>query len=90
MSSPYLGRVMLDLGQVMLVSFGYAPKGWAQCNGATLPINQYQALFSLLGTAYGGNGITPSCCPICAAARLAAWAATAPSARPVAWRTSRC
>ncbi len=49
MSSPYLG-------QVMLASFGYAPKGWAQCNGATLPISQYQALFSLLGTTYGGNG----------------------------------
>jgi microcystin-dependent protein len=51
MSDPYIG-------QVMLASFGYAPKNWAQCNGATLPISQYQALFSLLGTAYGGNGST--------------------------------
>ena len=46
------------IGQIMLASFGYAPKNWAQCNGATLPINQYQALFSLLGITYGGNGTT--------------------------------
>src|SRR3569623_1717177 len=51
MSDPYIG-------QIMLASFGYAPKNWAQCIGATLPINQYQALFSLLGTTYGGNGST--------------------------------
>lgn len=51
MSEPFLG-------QIMLASFGYAPKNWAQCNGATLPINQNQALFSLLGTTYGGNGST--------------------------------
>lgn len=42
----------------MLASFGYAPRNWAQCNGMTLPINQNQALFSLLGTTYGGNGTT--------------------------------
>ncbi|MHB1056907.1 MAG: phage tail protein [Rhodanobacter sp.] len=46
------------IGQIMFASFGYAPKNWAQCNGATLPISQYQALFSLLGTTYGGNGTT--------------------------------
>src|SRR5476649_345682 len=38
------------------MSFGFAPKGWAMCNGQLLPINQNQALFSLLGTTYGGNG----------------------------------
>jgi microcystin-dependent protein len=38
------------------MSFGFAPKGWAQCNGQLMPINQNQALFSLLGTAYGGDG----------------------------------
>jgi microcystin-dependent protein len=38
------------------MSFGFAPKGWAQCNGQLLPINQNQALFSLLGTMYGGDG----------------------------------
>jgi microcystin-dependent protein len=46
------------IGQIMLASFGYAPKNWALCSGATLPINQNQALFSLLGTTYGGNGTT--------------------------------
>ena len=41
------------------MSFGFAPQpGWAQCNGQLLPINQNQALFSLLGTMYGGNGQT--------------------------------
>jgi microcystin-dependent protein len=38
------------------VSFGFAPKGWALCQGQLLPINQNQALFSLLGTTYGGDG----------------------------------
>lgn len=45
------------LGQLMLCSFGFAPKGWALCAGQLLPINQNQALFSLLGTTYGGNGV---------------------------------
>ncbi|WP_420921513.1 phage tail protein [Bradyrhizobium elkanii] len=40
------------------MSFGYPPKGWALCNGQLLPINQNQALFSLFGTTYGGNGTT--------------------------------
>jgi microcystin-dependent protein len=38
------------------MSFDFAPKGWAMCNGQLLPINQNQALFSLLGTTYGGDG----------------------------------
>lgn len=46
------------LAELRLVSFSFAPKGWASCNGQTLPINQNQALFSLLGTTYGGNGQT--------------------------------
>ncbi|MFM9948419.1 MAG: phage tail protein [Saprospiraceae bacterium] len=44
------------LAEVRIFSFGFAPKGWALCNGQLLPINQNQALFSLLGTTYGGNG----------------------------------
>jgi microcystin-dependent protein len=44
------------LGELKLMSFGFAPKGWAQCNGQLLPINQNQALFALLGTTYGGDG----------------------------------
>ena len=46
------------LGELRIFSFNYAPQGWAQCNGQLLPINQNQALFSLLGTTYGGNGQT--------------------------------
>jgi len=44
------------LSEIRIMSFGFAPKGWAQCNGQLLPINQNQALFSLLGTTYGGDG----------------------------------
>ena len=46
------------LGQILMVAFSFAPKGWALCNGQLLPINQNQALFSLLGTYYGGDGRT--------------------------------
>jgi microcystin-dependent protein len=51
MSNPFLS-------EIKIVSFNFAPRGWAQCNGQLLPINQNQALFSLLGTTYGGNGQT--------------------------------
>lgn len=44
------------LGEIRLMSFNFPPKGWAYCNGQLLPINQNQALFSLLGTTYGGDG----------------------------------
>ena len=44
------------LSELRLFSFSFAPKGWALCNGQLLPINQNQALFSLLGTTYGGDG----------------------------------
>jgi microcystin-dependent protein len=46
------------LGEIKLASFNFAPKGWALCNGQTLPLAQNQALFSLLGTTYGGDGVT--------------------------------
>jgi microcystin-dependent protein len=49
MSTPFLS-------EIRIMSFGFAPKGWALCNGQLLPINQNQALFSLLGTTYGGDG----------------------------------
>ena len=51
MSQPYLG-------QVMAVGFNFAPVGWALCQGQLLPINQNTALFSLLGTTFGGDGQT--------------------------------
>ena len=44
------------LSEIRIMSFGFAPKGWALCNGQLLPINQNQALFSLLGTTFGGDG----------------------------------
>ena len=51
MSTPFLG-------QISTFSFNFAPKGFALCNGQLVPINQNQALYSLLGTTYGGNGTT--------------------------------
>ena len=51
MSEPFLG-------EIRMVGFTFAPVGWAFCNGATLSIAQNTALFSLLGTTYGGNGQT--------------------------------
>lgn len=51
MASPYLA-------EIRVISFNFAPKGWALCNGQLLPISQNQALFALLGTTYGGDGRT--------------------------------
>jgi microcystin-dependent protein len=51
------------LGEIEIYSFNFAPKGFAMCNGQLLPINQNQALFSLLGTFYGGNGTTTFALP---------------------------
>jgi microcystin-dependent protein len=51
------------LAEIKIVSFNFAPPGWALCNGQSLPINQNQALFSLLGTTYGGNGQTTFALP---------------------------
>jgi microcystin-dependent protein len=51
------------LSEIRLFSFNFPPKGWAFCNGQFLPINQNQALFSLLGTTYGGNGQTTFALP---------------------------
>jgi microcystin-dependent protein len=43
-------------GEIRIVGFNFAPKGWAQCNGQLIPLSQNTALFSLLGTMYGGDG----------------------------------
>jgi microcystin-dependent protein len=51
MSSPFLG-------QITVYPYNFPPNGWADCSGQLLPISQYSALFSLLGTQYGGNGTT--------------------------------
>src|SRR5512141_3138746 len=46
------------LSEIKIISWNFPPKGWAFCNGQLLPINQNQALFSILGTTYGGDGRT--------------------------------
>lgn len=46
------------IGEIRTFAFGQIPRGWAACSGQTLPVNQNQALFSLLGVTYGGNGTT--------------------------------
>ncbi|GMA15239.1 phage tail protein (plasmid) [Deinococcus metallilatus] len=51
------------LSEIRIMSFNFAPRGWALCNGQLLPINQNQALFSLLGTTYGGDGRTTFALP---------------------------
>jgi len=51
MSEPFIG-------EIKIVGFNFPPRGWATCDGQLLPINQYQALFSLMGTYYGGDGRT--------------------------------
>jgi microcystin-dependent protein len=51
------------MSEIRIMSFNFAPVGWAQCNGQFLPINQNQALFALLGTTYGGNGQTTFALP---------------------------
>jgi microcystin-dependent protein len=53
------------LSEIRIMSFVFAPKGWALCNGQLLPINQNQALFSLLGTTFGGDGRVNFALPDC-------------------------
>jgi microcystin-dependent protein len=56
MSTPYIG-------EIRLVGFNFAPIGWMPCNGSLLPIAQYDALFALIGTTYGGDGQTTFAIP---------------------------
>ncbi|HEY3769603.1 MAG TPA: tail fiber protein [Candidatus Angelobacter sp.] len=51
------------IGEVRIVSWNFPPRGWALCNGQLLAINQNQALFSILGTTYGGDGVTTFALP---------------------------
>ena len=50
MAEPYVG-------QIISVGFNFAPVGWFQCDGRALPISQYEVLYTLLGTTYGGDGV---------------------------------
>ena len=54
--APQFVQAQAFLGEIRWVAFTYAPRGWALCNGQLLPINQNQALFSLMGTTFGGDG----------------------------------
>jgi microcystin-dependent protein len=56
MSDPYLG-------EIRIFPFNFAPVGWSQCNGQVLQISQYTALFSLIGTYYGGDGVSTFALP---------------------------
>ena len=56
MSEPFLA-------EIRIYGFNFAPRGWALCDGQILPINQNQALYSLLGTTYGGDGRTSFALP---------------------------
>jgi microcystin-dependent protein len=58
MSTPFMA-------EMRMISFNFAPKGWALCNGQLMQINQNQALFSLLGTTYGGDGRVTFALPDC-------------------------
>ena len=51
MSEPFIG-------QIIGVGFNYAPQGWAFCDGSSLPISEYETLFNLIGTQFGGNGVS--------------------------------
>jgi microcystin-dependent protein len=56
MSDPFIG-------EIKVISFNYPPQGWAFCNGQLLPINQNQVLFAILGTMYGGDGVSTFALP---------------------------
>jgi microcystin-dependent protein len=66
MSEPYLSQITMFGGN-------FAPRNYAFCNGTLLPINQYQALFSLLGTTYGGNGVQTFALPNLQSALPPSW-----------------
>ena len=75
MSNPFVG-------EMRVFGFNFPPRGWALCNGQLLPINQNQALFSLLGTTYGGNGTTTFALPNLQS-RVAASFGNGPSLSPM-------
>ncbi len=72
------------LGQISLFAFNYVPEGWAPCDGRLLQISQYQALYSLLGTQFGGNGSTTFGLPdLRGRAALGADQLSGPGAHPI-------
>ncbi len=76
-SEPYIG-------QIQMFGFNFPPRGWAHCNGQLLAISQYQSLFSLLGTTFGGDGRTTFGLPDLRG-RTAVHPGTGPGLTPVTW-----
>jgi len=72
------------LGEIQMVGFNFAPRGWAHCDGQLLPINSYPALFSLLGTTYGGDGRTTFALPDLRG-RSAVHPGAGPGLSPIQW-----
>jgi len=71
------------VGQIIMTAFGFTPKGYAQCNGQLLPVNQYMPLFHLLGTRYGGDGKVTFALPdLCGATPVGAGASADPAWTP--------
>ncbi|PKP90582.1 MAG: phage tail protein, partial [Alphaproteobacteria bacterium HGW-Alphaproteobacteria-16] len=66
------------IGEIRLFSGNYVPEGWEGCNGQLLAINDYQALFSLIGVTFGGNGTTNFAVPDLRARLVVGQASTAP------------
>lgn len=77
MSEPYIG-------EIQMFGFNFAPRGWANCDGQLLPIAQYSALFSLLGTTFGGDGRTTFALPDLRG-RVAVHVGTGGGISPVSW-----
>ncbi len=77
MSEPFIG-------QIMPVGFNFPPRGWAHCDGQLLPISSNSALFSLLGTTFGGDGRTTFALPDLRG-RILKHVGTGPGLQPVSW-----
>ena len=82
MSEPYIGEIRMFGGT-------FAPVGWSFCEGQILPISEYDTLFTLLGTTFGGDGQRRSGCPISGAAYLSTWGRTGPRRSASATARSR-
>lgn len=78
MSEPFVG-------QIMQVGFNFAPRGWASCNGQILAISQNQTLFALLGTTFGGNGVTTFSLPNAAGRALLGLGQSTASGQTYVW-----
>ncbi len=72
------------IGQIQIFGFNFAPRGWALCDGQLLPISQYSALFSLLGTAFGGDGRTTFALPDLRG-RVPVHVGNGPGLSPIRW-----